>query len=198
MTSMPLSRREASSAKFALALVALGLMASAQLAQAKKSDRLQEMQVTAKHFEGFQKPNSVSTLTGNVVITQGSLKASGNQAKVYFDAQSQISRVVITGKPAHLQQLDDNNNLVLGDAVTLDYNNLKGIAVLTGNASIKQQGRGQAHGDKLTYNTETSEMTGESAGDGLVHMTFKSKTKPVEAKPTVPAAASSAPVQEQN
>ncbi len=198
MMSMPLSRRASiSSVRFAFAIAALGLLA-AQPALAKKSDRQQEMQVVAKHFEGFQKPNSVSTLTGKVVITQGSLQASGDEAKVYFDAQSQINRVVITGKPAHLQQLDDNNNLVLGDAATLDYDNLKGIAVLTGNASINQKGRGEAHGDKLTYNTETSQMTGESAGDGLVHMTFQPQNKPATAKPAAPAPASSAPVQEQN
>ncbi len=169
----------------------LGLFAT-QSALAKKSDRQQEMQVAAKNFDGFQKPGSISTLTGNVVITQGTLKATGAQAKVYFDADSQISRVVITGSPAHLQQLDENNNLVLGDAATLNYDNLKGIAVLQGNASITQQGRGDAHGDKLTYNTETSQMTGESAGDGMVHMTFKAKPKPAtaaEAKPATPALA---------
>jgi lipopolysaccharide export system protein LptA len=196
MMSMPRSRRASTSARFALAAAVLGLLA-AQPALARKSDRQQEMHVAAKNFDGFQKPNSVSTLTGNVVITQGTLKATGAQAKVYFDAESQISRVVITGSPAHLEQLDENNNLVLGDAATLDYDNLKGIAVLSGNASITQKGRGDAHGDKLTYNTETSEMTGESGGDGMVHMTFKPKTQPAEAAtPAAPAPASSAPAQE--
>ncbi|MDQ6648391.1 MAG: lipopolysaccharide transport periplasmic protein LptA [Pseudomonadota bacterium] len=199
MMSMPLSRRAANSATSALAVVALGLLA-AQPALAKTSDRQQQMHVAAKHFDGFQKPNTVSTLTGSVVITQGTLKASGNQAKVYFDAQSQISRVVITGKPAHLQQLDDNDNLVLGDAATLDYDNLKGIAVLRGDASINQKGRGQAHGDTLTYNTQTSEMTGESGGDGLVHMTFQPQNKPAASKPAAPtsAPAPAASVQGQN
>jgi lipopolysaccharide export system protein LptA len=193
---MPRSRRASASARFALAAAVLGLLA-AQPALARKSDRQQEMHVAAKNFDGFQKPNSVSTLTGNVVITQGTLKATGAQAKVYFDAESQISRVVITGSPAHLEQLDENNNLVLGDAATLDYDNLKGIAVLSGNASITQKGRGDAHGDKLTYNTETSEMTGESGGDGMVHMTFKPKTKPAEAAaPAIPVPAGSAPAQE--
>jgi lipopolysaccharide export system protein LptA len=196
MMSMPRSRRASTSARFALAAAVLGLLA-AEPALARKSDRQQEMHVAAKNFDGFQKPNSVSTLTGNVVITQGTLKATGAQAKVYFDGESQISRVVITGNPAHLEQLDENNNLVLGDAATLDYDNLKGIAVLSGNASITQKGRGDAHGDKLTYNTETSEMTGESGGDGMVHMTFKPKAKPAEAgAPAAPAPAGSAPAQE--
>lgn len=198
MMSMPLSRRTSASARFALAAAVLGLLA-AQPALARKSDRQQEMHVAAKNFDGFQKPNSVSTLTGNVVITQGTLKATGAQAKVYFDTESQISRVVITGSPAHLEQLDENNNLVLGDAATLDYDNLKGIALLQGHASITQKGRGEAHGDKLTYNTETSEMTGESGGDGMVHMTFKPKPKAAEATtPVAPAPSSSAPTQEQH
>lgn len=188
MMSMPPSRR--ASARFALAIAVLGLLA-AQPALARKSDRQQEMQVAAKNFDGFQKPNSVSTLTGNVVITQGTLKATGAQAKVYFDADTQISRVVITGSPAHLEQLDDSGNLMLGDAATLDYDNLKGIAVLSGNASVTQKGRGEARGDRLTYNTETSQMTGESAGDGLVHMTFKPKPQPAAAP--APASSSSAP-----
>lgn len=183
MTSTPRSRR--ASARFMLAITAVSLLAALP-ALARESDRQQEMNVTAKHFDGFQKPNSISTLSGSVAITQGTLKATGAQAKVYFDANSEISRVVITGNPAHLEQLDDNNNLVSGHAATLDYDNIKGIAVLTGNASVTQQGRGSARGDKLTYNTATSEMTGESAGDGLVHMTFKPKSPA-----TTPAPASS-------
>lgn len=175
MTSTPLSRHVSPAARFAVAIAVLGGSLAVQPAQAKQSDRQQEMLVDAKHFDGFQKPNSVSTLSGNVVITQGTLKATGNQAKVYFDANSEISRVVITGGPAHIQQLDDAGNLMLGDAATLDYDNIKGIAVLQGKASIRQKGRGEAHGDKLTYNTVTSQMTGESAGDGMVHMTFKPK-----------------------
>ncbi len=43
--------------------------------------------------------------------------------------------MVITGSPAHIEQLDDNGNLMQGNAATLDYDNIKQIAVLTGNAS---------------------------------------------------------------
>jgi len=174
MTSTPLSRRASTAARLALAIAVPGALAF-QPVVAKQSDRQQEMQVAAKHFEGFQKPDSISTLSGNVVITQGTLKASGDSAKVYFDGNSEISRVVISGNPAHIEQLDDADNLMLGDAATLDYDNIKGIAVLQGHASITQKGRGEAHGDKLTYNTVSSQMTGESAGDGMVHMTFKPK-----------------------
>lgn len=189
MTSTPPSRR--AKAGLEAVCLALGLLALAP-ASARQSDRSQPMQVNASHFDGFQKPNSVTTLSGNVVITQGTLKATGNQAKVYFDADTQISRVVITASPAHIEQLDDAGNLMQGNAASIDYDNIHGIAVLAGNASVTQKGRGEAHGDKLTYNTQTSQMTGESGGDGLVHMTFLPRPQPV-APTAPPAPATSAP-----
>lgn len=192
MMSAPLSRR-ANASVLKAATLALGLLAALP-APAKQDDRNKPMNVeNANSFNGFQKPNSISTLTGNVIITQGTLKLTGDLAKVYFDADENISRIVVTGKPAHVQQLDDSNNLMQGDAATLDYDNINSIAVLTGNASVKQQGRGEAHGDKLTYNTQTSEMTGSSGTDGRVHMTFLPKNKQPAAAPAKPAPAQPAP-----
>lgn len=143
--------------------------------------------VHADSFSGFNAPNSITTLTGHVLITQGTMKVTGDLAKLYFDADQQVSRVVVTGKPAHIEQLDDSGNLMTGDALTLDYDNINAIAVLITNAVVHQQGRGEAHGDKLTYNTQTSYITGESNGDGRVHMTFLPKPHPVA--PGKPAAA---------
>lgn len=187
MTSMP--RSPHASASIRLACLALGLLVLAP-APAKQSDRSQPMQVNAKHFDGFQKPNSVSTLQGSVVISQGTLKATGDRAEVHFDGDQQISRVVITSGPAHIEQLDDSGNLMQGNAASIDYDNINGIAVLSGNASITQKGRGEARGDKLSYNTVTSHITGDSAGDGMVRMTFLPKVKPAGAPP--PAAAPAA------
>ncbi|WP_437343402.1 lipopolysaccharide transport periplasmic protein LptA [Rhodanobacter geophilus] len=164
---------------------------------AKKDDRNQPMNVEhADSFSGFNAPNSITTLNGHVVITQGTMKVTGNLAKIHFDADQQVSRVVVTGNPAHIQELDDSGNLMTGDAAQLDYDNINGIAVLTGNAVVHQQGRGEAHGDKLTYNTQTAYITGDSNGDGRVHMTFLPKPKPETTKSApakAPAAAVSAP-----
>lgn len=163
------------------------------------------MDLHAVSTDGFNLPNTITTLTGNVVVTQGTLKVTGDKALIYIDGDTQISRVVITagkGKLAHIEQIDDAGNLMTGDADKLDYDNINGIAVLTGNAVVHQQGRGEAHGDKLTYNTQTSQMTGSSGNDGLVHMVFlpkpKSAAMPASSKPAAaptakPAAAASSP-----
>ena len=144
----------------------------------------------AQRFDGKYAPNSTATLYGNVVITQGTMKVTGAKAIVHFDADQNVDHLVVTGSPAHIQQLDDSGNLMSGDAAKLDYDNVSGVAVLSGNASIQQKGRGDAHGDTLTYNTETSEMTGVSGSDGRVHMTFL--PKPASAQPA-PATSAPAP-----
>ncbi|HET7359242.1 MAG TPA: lipopolysaccharide transport periplasmic protein LptA [Rhodanobacteraceae bacterium] len=157
-----------------LALAVLGAALLLPVA-AKQSDRQQQVFVTADHFDGMNAPNSVSHLRGHVVITQGTLKASGNTADVYFDADSGVSRVLLKGAPAHVQQMDDHGNLMTGSAATVDYQVAKDVAILTGNAQVKQKNRGEARGDKLVYNTRTSAMSGESGGDSRVHLIFQPK-----------------------
>lgn len=198
MTATAHSRRASTSRRWVaglLAACALALLPA--LVVAKQSDRQQPMNFAAKHTDAYNAPNTITTLQGSVKITQGTLLLTGDIAKIHLDADSQISQVVVTGKPAHIQQLDDNGNLMTGDAAQLDYDNIHGIAVLTGQAAVKQQGRGEFHGDKLTYNTETSQITGDSGGDGLVHGVFLPKAKPAAApSPTntpAPASSSSTP-----
>lgn len=158
---------------------------------AKKDDRAQQLGYVAKTAELIDAPNSVSTLTGHVRITQGTLLITGDLAKLYLDGDQHISRVVVTGKPAHIQQLDESNTLMQGEAATLDYDNIKGIAVLTTKAMAKQQGRGEFHGDKLTYNTETGAIVGESVGDNLVTGVLLPKQKSGTSDQIAPAPVSS-------
>lgn len=162
-----------------------------QPALAKQDDRNQPMNFVSKTVDGYNAPNTITTLTGSVVATQGSMKMTGDVAKLYLDADTQVARAVVTGRQAHIEQLDEANNLMQGDADTLDYDNINGIAVLTGNAVVRQQGRGEFHGDKLTYNTNTSLITGQAGGDGLVHGVILPKPKP--AAPGAPAATPAKP-----
>ena len=163
-------------------------------AHAKTGDRNQPMDTTQDSVNGFNAPNTMTTLTGHVVVTQGSMKATGNVAYIYLDADTQVSRIVMKGNPAHIQQLDDNDKLMTGDAPTLDYDNINGIAVLSPNAVVTEQDTGDAHGDKLTYNTNTSYFT----GTGNVSATYLPKPKPPKNVPPAqgnakPASASTAP-----
>lgn len=140
---------------------------------ARQSDRDQPIKVTADQFDSQAKPNGVTHLKGHVIVVQGTLKVTSATATIYFDGNSKMRRVVFTGSPAHIQQMDDNGNLIKGHADTLDYDIPNGIATLTGDAWIEQQGRGSARGNVLIYNTQTSTMSASSKGDERVHLIFQ-------------------------
>jgi lipopolysaccharide export system protein LptA len=180
-------------------------------ALAKQSDRSQPTNVTSKSFDGTQQQaNSTQPgkviWTGNVVLTQGTLKITGDKATGYLDADNQIIRVIVDGTPARVEQMDDQDLLMRGHATNIDYkpddaaNSGNGIAVLTGNAHVDKQTDtadksklNQSDGDKITYNTTNSTMTGESNGPQPVHMTFQPKNPPPGAAPATPPAAKPTP-----
>lgn len=181
---------------------------------ARQDDRNQPIHVVhADSFDGYNQPNTISTFKGSVLINQGTMKLTGDIAKIYTAKEdTSVDHIVVTGTPQkrpHIEQIDDNGNQMTGDADQLYYDNVNGVAILTGNAYVHQQNKGDAHGAKLTYNTQTGYMVGESGGAGQVTMTFLPKQKPLpppkhgapaappaSAKPasssSVPASASSA------
>ena len=204
MQSTPSIRRASAKALFAVLGVAL---VTSLPAVAKKSDRDQPTNVTSTAFDGTQQQaNSTQPgkviWTGNVVLTQGTLKITGSKATGFLDADNQITRVIVDGSPATVEQLDEQDLLMRGHASNIDYkpddgsnNSGNGIAVLTGKAHVDKQTDAadksklnQSDGDKITYNTTNSTMTGESNGPEPVHMTFQPKNPPPGAAPATPAA----------
>lgn len=162
-------------------------------ALARQDDRNQPINVVhADHMDGYNAPNTVTTLTGNVLITQGTMKLTGQLAKIYTAKEdTSVDHIIVTSNPQkqpHIEQIDDNGNLMTGDADQLYYDNVNGIAILTGHAHIWQATKGESFGSKLTYNQNTGYIVGESGNEGPVHMTFLPKQKPVTPKHPAPAA----------
>ncbi len=152
------------------------------LAQARQSDKNQPININASSFAGSQDSGKI-TFTGAVTMDQGTFHADGAQATGYTDPNdtSQWQRVVLTGGPAHFQQTQDNGTLVHGQAATIDYKVSENTVILTGNAAVVQQGRGEFHGDRLVYNTDTGEIQGTPAAGGRVHITLQPRTRPAPA-----------------
>lgn len=178
----------------AIALTCAALMVSLG-AQATQADRDQPVNVNADSFQGSQDAGK-ATLNGNVKIDQGTLHADGGNAVATFNKDNQVQRVVLTGKPAHMQQKLDDGSMVHGSADTIDYTVSENTVVLTGNATVVQQDRGEFHGAKLVYNTDSGQINGEGGAGGQVHMVLQPKTstgKPARkpAAPSTPAPASS-------
>jgi lipopolysaccharide export system protein LptA len=147
----------------------------------KTGDRTAQIKTESKSTDAAAGPNARSVLTGNVRITQGTMVVTGDQAEIYTGADSQVSRVVLTGARAHLQQLDDQDHLMEADARRIDYDLATGQAVLTGEASARKAGMGVSTAPKILYNTDNGTFSAEGTESDPVHMTLypsARKTKP--------------------
>ncbi len=164
------------------------------LAHALSSDRSQPMRIDANYQKSTQsktgKANDpdITQLDGNVKIIQGSMKIDAGHATVYqnpsgvADAKGDvggITRIVFTGKPARMQQVHDGDcRLMTAEAATIDYDNVSGIATLTGNVTVVQKDKGEFHGQNMVYNTNTGDMESGSKSPGSrVHMVIQPKEK---------------------
>jgi len=180
----------------AVVLVFAALLA-APCALARTGDRDQPMDIRADHSkttQGSAKAAGVTIFTGNVRMTRGSMKATAAQATLHQhpdgakdasgnDVSNEIQRVILTGKPAHLEEVGNDGDLVISNADKIDYNADTSVAVLDGNVSVVRQGRSEFHGEHMVYNTETGEMeSGNLNGSAPVHIVIQPKAKPA-AKP---------------
>ena len=176
-------------------MLCLAAALAAPCAFALSTDHDQPMDVNANYMRTDQNKNTnadVSTtfLKGDVRITQGSIKAHGDEATIYQDnsgkatksadatKDSRIKRVVITGKQAHLEQLhDDDCSLMTADADNIDYHTDTDIADLRGHVNVIQKGKGEFHGEHMVYNTKTGEMqSGDNSPQSRVSMRFEPKS----------------------
>lgn len=164
---------------------ALLLLALHGQALALSTDRNQPLDVRAQTNTSSFGTSNVSVFTGNVRMVQGSLKAGGDEARISEieggGTDGNGRRLVLTGKPATLEQLMDGGGKVTARAMTIDYRSDTGLAELTGDVIVVQEGRSEFRGPRMTYNTNTGAMEGGSQQAGSeVHMTFK--PKPVTAQ----------------
>lgn len=158
-----------------VSLAVIALITSGPPVFARSADRTLPANANGTRFTGDIGPNSHSQLDDKVVVTQGTLKITGAHADVYTDNGGAVSRVVVTGENAHIEQIDDANHLMSADARSIDYSVDKGAAVLTGSARAQKQGGGAITGDRLRYNTGTGTFDVQSTGTSLVHVTFDAK-----------------------
>ena len=159
---------------------------------ALSNDRSQQLLLDANHQKSTQSQSGkaddpdITHLDGNVVMTQGSMKAHGEHATIYKNPSSvvdskgnsgSLTRVLLTGTQAHLQQLHDGDcGLMSADADSIDYHTGTGIAILTGHVVVVQKGKGEFHGEHMLYNTNTGEMeSGDNSATSRVHMVVEPK-----------------------
>lgn len=154
-----------------------GLLFSARLALGLESDSEQPIYIDSNNAV-YDEKSQISTYTGNVVATQGSIRIDGDQLVVYLK-DGAIIKLVATGKPSRFKQLPAvGKEEMHGEGLVNEFYPEKNLLIFTKNASV-WQGDAKQSSEYIEYDTKNSLLkAGESQSDGKrVHSVIKPKAK---------------------
>lgn len=147
------------------------LMLSSGLANALPSDANEPIRLLADKAT-YSERTGVTSYSGNVTITQGTLKMGADNLTVNLTPSRDIDSAVATGRPATIQQVvSTEKGLAKGQANRIDYNVKTGIVTLTGNARLTQNG-GSFSGNVIRYSLKVGDVEATAGGSQRVELVF--------------------------
>ncbi len=164
-----------------LFLLFMALLSTSLLSQANPSlpDEEQPIHITADQLE-VQEQKGISTYTGNVQITQGSLILTGDTVSI-LHPDGQLQMVKAYGSPAKFKRYSQVDQAWLtGQANLIQYNTKYKTILLTGDASISQPGKHQIQSNNIFYDVSKQTLMAKGSKDGQerVSVTFEPSTEP--------------------
>jgi len=134
-------------------LFTLGATLGSAAAWALPTDRNQPIRVQADSAELDDK-QGVAVYRGDVVITQGSMKITGNTVTLTQDNQGNIKVATAVGKPAYYEQKPSaDKDIVKAYGLTIQYFAQENRIILIDQAKVVQQGN-TFEGEKIVYDTQ--------------------------------------------
>lgn len=133
-------------------LLSLGAALGSASAWALPSDRDQPIRVQADSAELDDK-QGVAVYRGDVVITQGTLKITGDTVTITQNAQGDLDVFTSVGKPAYYEQKPaPDKQIVKAYGRTIQYFAANERIVLIDQAKVIQEGN-TFEGEKIVYDT---------------------------------------------
>ncbi len=163
-------------------IVGLGLLLISLAVPALESDSEQPIYIDSNDAV-YDEKSEISTYTGNVVATQGSIKIDADQLVVYLKSGN-ITKLVATGKPSKFQQLPGvGKDMMYGEGLINEFYPDKNLLIFMKNASV-WQGEAKQSSEYIQYDTKNSLLkAGEPSADGKrVHSVIKPKPQPQKAQ----------------
>jgi len=137
-----------------LAITLLGAQVLlAQSCYAENTDRDQPIKLEADHVL-IDDAKQTSTFTGNVQLSQGTLRIRGEKVIVKQDKEG-FRQVITSGETANFRQKQEGTEgYIQGYGKHIEYNTLTEVLDIYGQARLKR-GLNEVSGEHITYNTKT-------------------------------------------
>jgi lipopolysaccharide export system protein LptA len=163
-----------------LSLLLSSLLLCCTAAGARESDRQQPMNLAAEDGDAVLADDGETRLSGNVLITQGTLKIEAASATI-TRADGAVKKVVFEGSPASLQQEGEDGRPVRAQARQIEYDVPGEVVTLSGDVAVNQGGD-DLRGQRIVYDLKNERLnaSGEGAADGRIRMTIQ--PRPASAK----------------
>tara|TARA_R110002020_G_scaffold151182_2_gene328223 strand:+ start:618 stop:1151 length:534 start_codon:yes stop_codon:yes gene_type:complete len=129
-----------------LAALVLGLAVSAT---GFAADRDQPIRIQANSATLDDRSNT-AVYTGDVIITQGSMRLTGNRVTLNTDAEGAVRKIVSQGTPATYKQTPADGSPVDARGQTIEYHADEDRVVLIEKAFLEQQGN-TFQGEYISY-----------------------------------------------
>jgi len=134
-------------------------------AHALTTDKDKPIEVEADTAE-LDDVKNVSIYRGNVIVTQGSIRMTGDVMTVYQTDTDDLDHLIMEGKPATYKQLPDDSKIYdEARALRMEYHEIKNKIILIDQAVVTQEGL-RFSGDRIDYDTELSKVKAWSKPSG--------------------------------
>lgn len=148
-------------------LLATGFSLLSGLAYALPSDSAQPINIQADSAEMDDK-RGVAIYRGDVVITQGTLKITGDTVTITLNNQGEIDLFTSEGKPAYYEQLPAaDKKIVQAYGLTIQYFAKNEKIIIMDQAKVIQQSN-TFRGEKIIYDTQRQIVTAGRGKQGTI------------------------------
>jgi len=108
----------------------------------------------------------ITTYTGDVIITQGSMILKGSKIELFRGEDQTINQMISFGAPAYFeQQPQADQAITYATGITLDYTIDKQMLLITGDAKV-EQGGDEFTGAKISYDMTNEQVKAFSSEGG--------------------------------
>lgn len=125
------------------------------------ADQDKPIEIEADYAE-LRKNERQTIYSGNVIVTQGSIRMWGDKLTVFYDENDELKEAILEGKPARFKQRPDGREEDFeGEALRMEYRTQDERLHLIKQGKLTQ-GRSVFTGPLIVYDTKNSILTGQS------------------------------------